>query len=273
MSDLLTDDELDLDEQEQRRRAGALQAVENKKVKRGRKPANESQATAIRARLVMWKQVPESQRVSLRALAVELATSHQLLAFYLRGLDEWQRKDYERRAEDIRHRAATENRPMTYWEESQVEGLDRAAFHCMIESGAADMLKRLEADAKAGRLTGVQLKTVKILAQQWGMPAAQKILQKHTAQKTSHEKMKSAGRGAPQMVEFMTVSEKGLIRQPTPEERQEFNKALRKNRTGRRMVKKRRIICHLLGPGRDKSFKCAEPDAGNSAKMPSHAVS
>ena len=68
--------------------ADAHQAVENKKPQRGGKPAGETRATAIRARLFAWKQTPESQRVSLRKLAVELGTSHQLLAFYLRGLDE-----------------------------------------------------------------------------------------------------------------------------------------------------------------------------------------
>src|SRR5260370_33488139 len=104
-----------------------VQAVERKKPKRGRKPADESRARILRARLVVWKQTPESQGVSLRTLAVELRTSHQLLAFYLRGLDEWQRKDYERRAEDIRDRAVDENRSMTPWEESQVNALERAA--------------------------------------------------------------------------------------------------------------------------------------------------
>src|SRR5258708_4296467 len=103
------------------------QAVESKKPKRGRKPADESRARILRSRLVVWKQTPESQRVSLRTLAAELGTSHQLLAFYLRGLDEWQRKDYERRAEDIRDRANAENRSITSWEESQVKALERAA--------------------------------------------------------------------------------------------------------------------------------------------------
>jgi hypothetical protein len=54
--------------------------------KRGRKPASESHAAEIRARLSAWKQVPETQRMSLRALAAEMRVSHQLLSFHLRRL-------------------------------------------------------------------------------------------------------------------------------------------------------------------------------------------
>lgn len=50
---------------------------------RGRKPAHESRATEFRRKLIEWKQTPESSRPSLRALARELGTSHQLLTFYL----------------------------------------------------------------------------------------------------------------------------------------------------------------------------------------------
>jgi hypothetical protein len=94
----------------------------------------------------------ESSRPSLRALARELGTSHQLLSDYLKRLDKWQRKEYSRRAEEIRKRAATENRNMTPWEESQVCRLERAAFDCMIDSVLGDTLKQIERDAKAGLL-------------------------------------------------------------------------------------------------------------------------
>jgi hypothetical protein len=155
----------------------------SQKAKRGRKSLSESQAEGIRARLVAWKQTPEAQRVSLRALAVELGTSHQLLSFYLKGLNDWQKKDYRRRAKAIRDRTEAENRYMTPWEESQVKALERAAFHCMIDSVLQPTLKRLEADAgqwfQAGtKLSRLQLRAVKAL-DQMGVPIARKILEKH----------------------------------------------------------------------------------------------
>jgi hypothetical protein len=58
-------------------------------VRRGRKPASESRAAEVRTRLAAWRQIPEAHRVSLRALAVQIGTSHQLLSFYLQRLDRW----------------------------------------------------------------------------------------------------------------------------------------------------------------------------------------
>ena len=55
----------------------------------GRKPKTESRAAEFRQRLVTWKQTPEPLRPSLRALARELGTTHQLLSHYLDGLEEW----------------------------------------------------------------------------------------------------------------------------------------------------------------------------------------
>ncbi len=46
---------------------------------RGRKPKQESRSAELRQKLIEWKQTPESSRPSLRALARELGTSHQLL--------------------------------------------------------------------------------------------------------------------------------------------------------------------------------------------------
>lgn len=48
---------------------------------RGRKPKQESRAAEIRARLAEWKRMPEFSRLSLRALARELSTTHQLLSY------------------------------------------------------------------------------------------------------------------------------------------------------------------------------------------------
>jgi hypothetical protein len=144
----------------------------------GRRTADESQARVIRTRLVAWKQTPEQQRVSLRTLATELGTSHQLLSFYLKGLNDWQKKDYEASAQAVRDQAETENRCMTWWEESEIRALERAAFSCMIESAIQPGLKALEALAKAGKLSKRHVKTISLLARR-GVPIAKKILEKY----------------------------------------------------------------------------------------------
>ena len=75
---------------------------------RGRKKKPESRAQEIRASLLMWKQTPKSSRPSLRALARELGTSHQLLEHYYDGLEDWQHRERCQRAnaeaEEIRAR-------------------------------------------------------------------------------------------------------------------------------------------------------------------------
>jgi hypothetical protein len=124
--------------------------------KPGRKPASESRAVEICSKLLAWKQTPELQRISLRTLAVELGTSHQLLGSYLRGLNKWEAKDYKCRAQEIRNLAWAEKRRLTPWEESRAEAFDRAAFQCMIESALTHALKRYEAElrgSKSGSLT------------------------------------------------------------------------------------------------------------------------
>jgi hypothetical protein len=77
---------------------------------RGRKPKQEPRAAEFRRRLIQWKQTPESSRLSLRALACELGTSHQLLAFYLKRLEKWQAKEYFHQATEIRTRAHARGR-------------------------------------------------------------------------------------------------------------------------------------------------------------------
>src|ERR1700680_2645536 len=87
---------------------------------RGRKSKYESRAPELRQKLIVWKQTAESLRSSLRALARELGTSHQMLAYLLDGLEiqhamEYKRRDeeeYKRRADEIRARAKAEGRPM-----------------------------------------------------------------------------------------------------------------------------------------------------------------
>jgi len=77
---------------------------------RGRKPQQESRAEELRQRLIAWKQTPVRSRPSVRALAAELGTSHQLLKHYLDGLEKWKRdKDLER----IRASAKAKGVPVT----------------------------------------------------------------------------------------------------------------------------------------------------------------
>jgi hypothetical protein len=90
----------------------------------GRKPAHESRATEFRHSLTAWQRTPESSRPSLRALARALGTSHQLLTFYLKRLDQWQANEYWRQVREIRARVRTENRLLTPWEEQQARACD-----------------------------------------------------------------------------------------------------------------------------------------------------
>ena len=132
--------------------------------RRGRRVTSQSRAAEIRSKLLAWKQTPELQRISLRSLAVELGTSHQLLGSYLRSLNKWQAKDYKRRAEEIRNLAWAENRRLTPWEESRAEALDRAAFQCMIESALTHALRRFEKELFEGKCRAGSLKLVTMLA-------------------------------------------------------------------------------------------------------------
>jgi hypothetical protein len=149
--------------------------------KRGRRPAIESRADEIRTKLVAWKQIPEQGRPSLRALAREIGTSHQLLTFFLRRLDKWQAKEYRRKANDICDRANAEGRPMTPEEQAQMTAYVRADLQSMISSVLAELLRRLQMDAKSGRLSKGQIRMVRLCAQR-GYPIAQEILQKHRLQ-------------------------------------------------------------------------------------------
>ena len=142
--------------------------------KRGRKPVGESRASEIRWRLVIWKQIPEPSRPSLRALARELNTSHQLLPFYLNGLEEWQcreryrnaRESANRQAEGIRARAKAENREMTMREYIEARVLPRFI----------DNIENIRRAAQRGPLHRGQLKILKLLAKQ-GVPGAREALE------------------------------------------------------------------------------------------------
>jgi len=82
--------------------------VSNRKA--GRKPEAESRKEELCQALVRWQEIPESSRPSLRALAKEKNTSHQLLQHYLVGLDDWRR---DKKLEQFRANAAAKGVKVT----------------------------------------------------------------------------------------------------------------------------------------------------------------
>ena len=151
---------------------------ESARGKRGRKATSESRAAEIRGRLLAWKQTPESQRISLRALASQMGTSHQLLSFYLRRWDHWQMKEYQRHAQEIPDRTRAENRSMTQAESAQMIAYIRASFHSLAGSIVSNWLARLRMQIKLGKLSGPQVKMARLLARN-GCGEAQEILNVH----------------------------------------------------------------------------------------------
>jgi hypothetical protein len=123
-----------------------------------------------------WKQTPESSRPSLRALASELGTSHQLLSFYLKNLYKWQSKEYWRQAREIRARANAEGRPLTQWEEQQVYAYNRAGIRATFGPMLLDVIKRMRKESERGPLCRQDIKALKIFARKF--PEAQELLQK-----------------------------------------------------------------------------------------------
>jgi hypothetical protein len=144
----------------------------------GRKCAQESRAREFRRALLRWKQTLESSRPSLRALARELGTSHQLLSFYLKDLREWQSKEYWRQAKEIRARSNAEGRPLTQWEEQQVHAFTRAAMRVAVGPMLLDTIERIKAETERRPLYRQEIKMLKILARQF--PEAQELLQKRS---------------------------------------------------------------------------------------------
>jgi hypothetical protein len=91
-------------------------------------------------------------------------------------LDKWQMKEYQRKASDIRARAEVENRAMTHQEQAQVVAFERAAFGCLADSAARDMLKKLRAQARRGGLSRIHLRIAKLLARNGYRDEIQRIL-------------------------------------------------------------------------------------------------
>ena len=118
----------------------------------GRKPKDESRATELRQALVAWSETPKSSRSSLRALATELGTSHQLLKHYLDGLEKWRDRQH---IKHIRAQAKAKNVPVTRalerrylaWvkniEERRRRDRPRAARHAKRVAEITERLKHL----------------------------------------------------------------------------------------------------------------------------------
>jgi len=146
----------------------------SKQHKAGRKPVTESRATELRQALVTWEQTPESMRPSLRALAKELNTSHQLLQHYLEGLEEWQcRERYrvakatvDKKAEGILSRAKAENRELTL----------REYGDAFVVPGFVGKIEELRQEAKRGPLHSGWFKLLEMFAKR-GAPEMQELAQ------------------------------------------------------------------------------------------------
>ncbi len=152
--------------------------------KRGRKTASKSRAAEIRTKLLAWRQTPESQRISLRELARETGTSHQLLSFHFQRLDKWQMNEYQKKAREITARASGENRPMTTQEQKQCVPCGRASRDLLPESAITQNLREMRRVLKHGSLSGIQVKIAKLLASK-GHREAQEILDTYSQSKNN----------------------------------------------------------------------------------------
>ena len=134
----------------------------------GRRIARESRAREFRCRLVAWKQTPKHLRPTLRALARELGTSHQLLRHYLEGLEKWlyeeRYNNAKQQSESIRARAKTESRSLTPGEEQQVREYDRAAIRALLIPALGDTIKRMKRASERVPLNSHQINTLKRIA-------------------------------------------------------------------------------------------------------------
>lgn len=120
--------------------------------------------------------MPEFSRPSLRTLAGELGTSHQLLSFYLKNLHKWQSKEYWRQAKEIRARATAEGRALTQEEEQQFYAYNRAAMRATVGPMLLDTIERIKVETERRPLCRQEIKILKILARQF--PEARELLQK-----------------------------------------------------------------------------------------------
>ena len=165
--------------------------------KRGRKTKQASRADELRRKLTAWKQIPESQRPSLRALARELGTSHQLLEHYLDGLEIRQAREQEaNRARECQRiteniRAQAKERALTQWEQEQLLAYDRRYMSAAAGEILLNQLEALSRKAKKEPLNWWDIKTLKLLVKS-RLPGAQELLQKYEGQALSQAETERA---------------------------------------------------------------------------------
>lgn len=138
-------------------------AEKSTRVARGRPPRHESRAAEFCYELSVLKQIPESMRPSLHALATRLGTTHQTLSYHLNRLDRWQAQE---RAKRIRARVKAEGRDMTM----------RECYDAIILPGLLGHLEELKLEAKRGPLNSYQVRMLNLFAKQ-GFSGAKEILQ------------------------------------------------------------------------------------------------
>jgi len=153
---------------------------------KGRKPRRESRAAEFRQRLMAWNSASVSSRPSLRALARELGTSHQLLAHYLTRLENWQASEHRRLANEISSRANAENLSLTPWEEEQVRSHSAIAFRWTVTGVLNDTLRKLIRKARNGQLLKGEVEMLRIFARK-GYSEARAILNKWGSAERSKE--------------------------------------------------------------------------------------
>jgi hypothetical protein len=150
------------------------------KSRTGRKPKQESRATELRQALIAWKQIPEGSRPSLRYLALQLQTSHQLLTHFLRTLEDWELEERIRitkeRAELIQARARQEGR--------RLSGPEVA--NAILEPALLEMIAKAQREFKLGPLEPHSIKTLKMFADKF--PEARNLLQKCSQDKRPRTK-------------------------------------------------------------------------------------
>lgn len=149
-------------------------------MKRGRKYKNESRAAEFRRRLLARKHTPEELRPSLRALARELGTSHQLLGYYLAGLEKWlyteRYRQAKKQAEEICARAENECHDLTRWEQEQVRASERAHIQTLAVPPMLALLEAIKRETKRGPLDRCQFKTLELFARANYQGAAELLL-------------------------------------------------------------------------------------------------
>lgn len=142
----------------------------------GRRPANQSRGAELRAGLASWMRIPEDKRISLRGLAKQLGTSHQLLNSFLRGWDRWQVKEYRRQAKEIHVRAEAQRRGLTPWEEQRVNFCTSQALKWTFSALLNDEYEKMRRQAKRGKLSAVDVKVLTYFGGR-GERRAQEILE------------------------------------------------------------------------------------------------